>query len=97
MSRMETDFNKNPWNVPSVKEFACLKCPECAFIAREENYFEVHAITNHPLSTALFGEASSNRRYVVLKCPLGQYGVCRGCIDNLCLQRYTIYWNHNKS
>ena len=45
----------NPWKVTSIQDFSCLKCPECDFYTKEENYFENHAISNHPLSSVLFG------------------------------------------
>ena len=45
---------KNPWEVESIQEFSCLKCPECVFFTKEQNYFEDHAIANHPLSAILF-------------------------------------------
>ena len=47
----------NPWNVTSIQAFSCLKCPECEFYTKEENYFENHAILNHPSSSVLFETA----------------------------------------
>ena len=46
--------DKNPWKVKSIQDFSCLKCPECVFFTKEQNYFEDHAIANHPLSAILF-------------------------------------------
>ena len=51
---------KNPWKVESIQDFSCLKCPECAFFTKEENYFENHAIKKHPLSAVFFDEKSSH-------------------------------------
>ena len=53
-------LDKNPWKVESIQEFSCLKCPECIFFTKEENYFEDHAIANHPLSAILFDETTSS-------------------------------------
>ena len=46
----------NPWKVASIQAFSCLKCPQCAFYTKEGNYFERHAMSNHPLSYVLFGK-----------------------------------------
>ena len=51
---------KNPWKVESIQDFSCLKCPECAFFTKEENYFENHAIKKHLLSAVFFNEKSSH-------------------------------------
>ena len=48
---------ENPWQVDSIKAFACLKCPECAFNTNIENKFTDHAVENHPLSFVLFGKS----------------------------------------
>ena len=53
-----TTVHRNPWKVESIQDFSCLKCPECIFFTKEENYFENHAIENHPLSSILFQEPS---------------------------------------
>ena len=45
----------NPWQVESMEEFACLKCPECIFTTKEENVFQDHAVETHPLSLVFFG------------------------------------------
>ena len=55
----------NPWQVRSIQAFSCLKCPECAFITKEENKFQTHAVQSHPLSyvgyaSIFFGKLSSN-------------------------------------
>jgi len=54
---------KNPWKVESIQDFSCLKCPECTFFTKKENYFENHAIKKHPLSTVLFDEKISDEKY----------------------------------
>ena len=49
-------MNTNPWQVDSIEAFTCLKCPECNFYSREENYFKDHALSNHPCSVVFFGK-----------------------------------------
>ena len=49
----------NPWHVDSVQAFSFLKCPECTFDTQEEDFFQVHAIENHPLSFVLFGKTQN--------------------------------------
>ena len=44
----------NPWQVESILAFYCLKCPECDFNSKAENYFVHHAKEYHPLSRVLF-------------------------------------------
>ena len=46
----------NPWQVESIEDFACLKCPECVFFCKEEHLFRDHALENHPDSFELFWE-----------------------------------------
>ena len=46
----------NPWQVESIEDFACLKCPECVFFCKEEDSFRDHALENHPKSFELFWE-----------------------------------------
>ena len=46
----------NPWQVESIEDFACLKCPECVFFCKEEHLFRDHALENHPNSFELFWE-----------------------------------------
>ena len=46
----------NPWQVQSIEDFACLKCPECVFFCKEEHFFRDHALENHPNSFELFWE-----------------------------------------
>ena len=45
----------NPWQVDSLQDFLCLKCPECTFDTQEEDIFQEHAVGNHPLSHVFFG------------------------------------------
>ena len=49
-------MNTNPWQVDSIEAFSCLKCPECNFYSRDENYFKDHAMANHPCSVVFFGK-----------------------------------------
>ena len=46
--------SSNPWLVPSVNDFWFLRCPECPFETKGEEFFEEHAVENHPASLALF-------------------------------------------
>ena len=59
----------NPWQVDSIKAFYCLslRCPECDYITTEENYFESHAIENHPLSASLLGKNESMEPETIIK------------------------------
>ena len=47
----------NPWIVDSIQEFYYLKCPECDFLNKEVSDFQDHAVDNHPLSVAFFGDS----------------------------------------
>ena len=47
----------NPWAVDDIQAFYFLKCPECNFIDKDENSFQDHAVENHPLSSAFYGES----------------------------------------
>ena len=47
----------NPWIVDSIQEFYFLKCPECDFLNKEVSDFQDHAVDNHPLSVAFFGDS----------------------------------------
>jgi len=58
--KLMNTLDENPWKVKSIKDFSCLKCPECIFFTKEQNYFEDHAIANHPLSAILFDEITSS-------------------------------------
>ena len=50
-------MNKNPWQVESIQEFVYLNCPECSFKTQEENQFQEHAVSEHPMCYVLFGES----------------------------------------
>ena len=54
-------MENNPWEVDSIQAFWHLKCPECTFFTAEENYFENHAVANHPLSAVLFEKTKTIR------------------------------------
>ena len=56
-------MNTNPWQVDSIEAFSCLKCPECDFYSRDENYFQNHAMANHPCSVVFFGK---HEEYIAL-------------------------------
>ena len=56
-------MEENPWQVDSVQAFSFLKCPECIFDTQEEDFFQVHATENHPLSFVLFGEISKEDNF----------------------------------
>jgi len=56
------EMTENPWQVDSIQAFYCLKCPECEYNTLDENYFEDHAIENHPLSFVLFNKQFEQKR-----------------------------------
>ena len=56
-------MEENPWQVDSVQAFSFLKCPECIFDTQEEDFFQVHATENHPLSLVLFGKISKDNDF----------------------------------
>ena len=49
-------ISDNPWQVQSIDAFYYLKCPECGFDTKDENFFELHATENHPLSFTFYGQ-----------------------------------------
>ena len=51
-------MDSNPWDVENIQEFSFLNCPECSFKTKEDNMFQNHAVTNHPLSSILFNSKS---------------------------------------
>ena len=53
---VDEKINTNPWQVDNIWAFSCLKCPECEFYSKEEDYFQSHAMANHPGSAVLFGK-----------------------------------------
>ena len=69
-------MTSNPWQVASIQEFSCLKCPECDFYTKKENLFENHATENHPLSLAIF-----DKKY--LKTKSYEYNMSNEPTDNV--------------
>ena len=61
-------MDSNPWQVDSIQDFSCLKCPECAFYSKEENQFQDHAIELHPLSFVLFVKSEEQIDFQLEKC-----------------------------
>ena len=51
-------MDSNPWDVENIQEFSFLNCPECSFKTKEDNIFQNHAVSNHPLSSILFNSKS---------------------------------------
>ena len=49
-------ISDNPWQVESIDSFYYLKCPECGFDTKDEDFFELHATENHPLSFTFYGQ-----------------------------------------
>ena len=49
---------ENPWLVDSIQAFSFLNCPECSFKAKDKNFFQGHALQNHPLSFEFFCTSS---------------------------------------
>ena len=52
--------SSNPWTVNSVLDFWFLNCPECTFHTKEEDFFQTHAVINHPASSVLFGKTEKD-------------------------------------
>ena len=46
----------NPWLVENIEAFSFYCCPECVFRSKEENFFQAHALQNHPNSKLFFLE-----------------------------------------
>ena len=55
-SEVLPNFSDNPWQVESIDAFYYLKCPECSFDTMDQDFFEIHATDNHPLSFTFFGQ-----------------------------------------
>ena len=49
-------MDENPWNVSSVQDFTFLNCPECNFKTKEDDLFQCHAVSLHPMCYVLFGD-----------------------------------------
>ena len=45
---------ENPWLVDSIEAFSFFNCPQCSFKAKDKNFFQGHALQNHPLSFEFF-------------------------------------------
>ena len=56
---------ENPWLVDSIQAFSFLNCPECSFRAKDKNFFQGHALQNHPLSFQFFCSSSKKQREIV--------------------------------
>merc|ERR1712029_1087669 len=54
-----SNLSNNPWNVINAEVFLKYCCPECEFKSEEFFIFSQHALTNHTLSNALFGDGNS--------------------------------------
>ena len=80
-------MDTNPWQVDSIQAFYFLKCPECSFDTKEENYFHEHALQNHPLSIVFFGTKSeelyeANFKRSHFEIPEDHFSVKSGNVDN---------------
>ena len=53
---------ENPWLVDSIQAFAFFNCPECQVKTKDENYFQDHALQNHPLSFEFFCTSSEKTK-----------------------------------
>ena len=58
-TKMETKDELNPWNVRSIEEFRCYRCPECESKKETKMKFLRHAMLDHPNSQELFESYSS--------------------------------------
>ena len=56
---------ENPWLVDSIQAFAFFNCPECQVKTKDENFFQDHALNNHPLSFEFFGTSSEKTKEIV--------------------------------
>ena len=45
---------ENPWLVDSIEAFSFFNCPECHVKTKDKNFFQGHALQNHPLSFEFF-------------------------------------------
>ena len=55
---------ENPWLVDSIQAFSFLNCPECSFKAKDKNFFQGHALQNHPLSFEFFCTSSKKPKEI---------------------------------
>ena len=56
---------ENPWLVNSIQAFSFLNCPECSFKVKDKNFFQGHALQNHPLSFEFFCTRSEKPKKTV--------------------------------
>ena len=75
----------NPWQVDSIQAFYFLKCPECAFDTKEENYFHEHALQNHPLSIVFFGTKSEELFEAKFEIPEDHIPIKSEKVEDMCL------------
>ena len=54
---------ENPWLVDNIQAFLFFNCPQCSFKAKDKNFFQGHALQNHPLSFEFF--CSKNPKEIV--------------------------------
>ena len=47
---------ENPWMVEKLQDFLFLNCPECSFKTKAKDYFQNHAVKEHPMSCAFFND-----------------------------------------
>ena len=56
---------ENPWLVDSIEAFLFFNCPQCSFKAKDKNFFQGHALQNHPLSFEFFCTSSKKPKEIV--------------------------------
>ena len=60
-SLSDINMSINPWEVHCIKDFLFLNCPECSFKTKGKDFFQDHAVKNHPLSDAFYENDPFNR------------------------------------
>ena len=56
---------ENPWLVNSIEAFSFFNCPECQVKTKDKNFFQGHALQNHPLSFEFFCTSSKKPKEIV--------------------------------
>jgi hypothetical protein len=56
---------ENPWLVDSIQAFSFFNCPECQVKTKDKNFFQGHALQNHPLSFEFFCTSSKKPKEIV--------------------------------
>ena len=56
---------ENPWLVDSIQAFSFFNCPECQVKTKDKNFFQGHALQNHPLSFEFFCTSSKKPKDIV--------------------------------